>query len=68
MSKRILNKKKKVITLLNQIINLEYEDQVKGARRFEDIEFNKGTRKDPELVPAKRMYWNERFLTKMKNP
>lgn len=68
MSKRIQNKKKKVITLLNQIIDLQYHDLIKGAKRFEEIEFNKGSRNHPNLVAAKRMYWNERFFDEDEKP
>ena len=58
---KILKNKEKIVALVNNNMDLEYELMLKQAKRFEECEVQIGTKKNPKKVPAKMMYWYEWF-------
>ena len=62
ISGKIQNNRKEIIKLLNQNIDLEYELMLLKAERFETEVTNIGTKKEPNHVPVKFMYWKSEFV------
>lgn len=58
---KIQRNKEKIRKLLNENIDLNYDLFLSRATRVEDTTVNIGNRKNPNNVPAKRMFWDEWF-------
>lgn len=62
MEKKIQQKREKVAKLLNEIIDLQYEQQLKSAIRFEERIINFGRKKNPKEKKCRVMFYNEVFI------
>jgi hypothetical protein len=62
MSKlKIQKNKEKIVKLLNENIDLEYNLKLKRFNRISEELKNIGTKKEPNEVPIKIGHWNEVF-------
>jgi len=64
MNSQIQKNLEKITALLNKNIDLQYKEQLKGAKRFTEKIVNLGTRKKPRMCNVKFMHWYEWFKDK----
>lgn len=63
MSKlKIQKNKEKIVSLLNQNIDLEYKSKLKGYKKTFEKEVNLGTKRKPKMVIATIGMWLEDFV------
>jgi transposase len=58
---KIQKNKEKILKLLNETIDLEYNLNLKRFKRFSEETRNIGTKRQPEEAKIKIGYWNEYF-------
>jgi len=52
----------KIVSLLNQNVELEYKELLKKAKKFWEKEINIGSRKQPKMVLVKIMVYDDFFI------